>query len=85
MIIGCPTREFGPFDRFELTAGEFQRAFGGCGGGGEKYDRTYETCDHAMLRGLLKRAISLQARKCIVDKDSSSARANGGSGEPTQP
>src|SRR5262245_15686044 len=84
MIISRPAREVGPFDWFEPAACEFERSFGRCGGGRKTYQRPDEACDHATPKGLPECAISLHARKCIADKDSSSARANGVSGEPTQ-
>src|SRR5262249_44909422 len=74
MIVGGPARELGPFERFELTLWEFQRAFSKCGGYRETCDRADETCNEetcnehtcnrATPQGLPTRATSLHANTC---------------------
>src|SRR5262249_51377560 len=74
MIVGGPAHELGPFDRFELTVWEFQRAFSKCGGRHETCDRADETCNEetchghtcnrARAQGLPPPATSLHANTC---------------------
>src|SRR2546430_8630408 len=69
MIIGGPAGELGPFDRLELAAHQFQRAFGRCDVGGGKDNSAAEASDHAPPPNLRKTPPPLPAKKSISEGD----------------
>src|SRR5512133_139524 len=76
MIIARPASEFGPLQRLELAAGEFQRPFRRGAAGDNAHDRAKKARDQRTPKGLRTRPTVPHANKCMADGNGSAARAS---------